>query len=687
MGVQIRSLGPSNVRLRFLPGLLGAQGERGLPGPPNSLAIGTVAKGENPSATITGQSPSQTLNLVLPKGDPGPPNSLSIGTVTTVSPNTPASATITGESPNQTLNLSLPRGQDGSGLTDGDKGDIIVSDGGASFKLSDAIRDLLESVVRAENFGAVGDGDGKGGGTDDAAALAAALSFSALSGKLIYLTPGKVYRCDTSLSYTGGGTVGFVGGGTIDFTNLTDADTVINGITITGPAWGPAVALTANAVHPSRTVTVADATGFATGQVIRIFSNKAWATDGPTHSEFAIIDSVSGNTITLNESLCGSYNTADAAAVQSVSTALRPVFDITIQGGKAQKHTGLEINRAAFGRIKAAAFDCMDKAVYVRNSIFCFGEGILATGSDLEGYGYAFVDAGNQWCQWGDITGNNCRHVVSTGASIEKQISRDNTFGNIIGAGCRDAIFDTHSGCSDIVVGAVIGSMKAGNGSDDGIMVQGDRLSFGRISINGVERHGFYWQFMGGDPLRKHFVDVGSFDAVPGPTGIAGSYGIMIQNATGTLAQDIDAVRFGYVSFKFPRGVLLDPTNGKIRRAYFGGGEIVATAYHGIFATASAVGSIGLALLGTRIETQSATTGHYAMYLFGTNYTTAFPGAFGVDANAFGCEFVGGPSSQIRADNANLSLFGGSYTFGGTGPRILKNGIGAVKTPTLVDAT
>ncbi|AVR57079.1 tail protein [Mycobacterium phage Pistachio] len=49
----------------------GPQGPQGLQGPANSLSIGTVASGTTASATITGTSPSQTLNLVLPKGDKG----------------------------------------------------------------------------------------------------------------------------------------------------------------------------------------------------------------------------------------------------------------------------------------------------------------------------------------------------------------------------------------------------------------------------------------------------------------------------------------------------------------------------------------------------------------------------------------------------------------------------------------
>ena len=91
------------------------KGTTGSAGPANSLAIGTVAEG-TAAATITGTSPSQTLNLTVPKGDTGntgPANSLSIGTVTEGT----AAATITGTAPSQTLSLTVPKGNTGSAAT------------------------------------------------------------------------------------------------------------------------------------------------------------------------------------------------------------------------------------------------------------------------------------------------------------------------------------------------------------------------------------------------------------------------------------------------------------------------------------------------------------------------------------------------------------------------------------------
>ncbi len=101
------------------------RGSIGATGPSNTLAIGTVTSAASPSATITGASPNQTLNLILPKGDKGdtgntgPANTLTIGTVTTGA----ASATITGTAPSQVLNLVIPQGIQGLQGPQGPKGD------------------------------------------------------------------------------------------------------------------------------------------------------------------------------------------------------------------------------------------------------------------------------------------------------------------------------------------------------------------------------------------------------------------------------------------------------------------------------------------------------------------------------------------------------------------------------------
>lgn len=53
------------------PGEDGQDGQPGAPGPANTLTIGTVTDGEQAAASITGDAPNQTLNLVLPKGEKG----------------------------------------------------------------------------------------------------------------------------------------------------------------------------------------------------------------------------------------------------------------------------------------------------------------------------------------------------------------------------------------------------------------------------------------------------------------------------------------------------------------------------------------------------------------------------------------------------------------------------------------
>lgn len=94
----------------------------GQPGASNTLTIGAVNSlpaGSSATASITGTSPNQVLNLGIPTGatgtgTAGPANTLTIGTVSTLPVGSTATATITGTAPNQTLNLGIPIGATGA---------------------------------------------------------------------------------------------------------------------------------------------------------------------------------------------------------------------------------------------------------------------------------------------------------------------------------------------------------------------------------------------------------------------------------------------------------------------------------------------------------------------------------------------------------------------------------------------
>ena len=97
-----------------------SDGTDGANGQNNTLTIGTVSSGLTPSATITGTSPNQVLNLVLPKGDTGNDGAdgvsptITVGSTETVSPSTPASVTNVGTDTALILNFAIPQGEQGS---------------------------------------------------------------------------------------------------------------------------------------------------------------------------------------------------------------------------------------------------------------------------------------------------------------------------------------------------------------------------------------------------------------------------------------------------------------------------------------------------------------------------------------------------------------------------------------------
>jgi hypothetical protein len=90
--------------------------QQGLPGPPNTLTIGSVTAGNAPSATITGSTPQQTLNLVLAKGDKGDKGdaaTISLGAVSTGAPGSSAAVINTGTTGDAVFSFTIPRGDKG----------------------------------------------------------------------------------------------------------------------------------------------------------------------------------------------------------------------------------------------------------------------------------------------------------------------------------------------------------------------------------------------------------------------------------------------------------------------------------------------------------------------------------------------------------------------------------------------
>lgn len=90
-----------------------AIGGVGPPGPVNVITVGavtTLETGEPATAALTGTSPTQSLNLGLPKGATGTAATVAVGTVTTVAPGTPADVTNSGTSSAAVLDFDIPAG-------------------------------------------------------------------------------------------------------------------------------------------------------------------------------------------------------------------------------------------------------------------------------------------------------------------------------------------------------------------------------------------------------------------------------------------------------------------------------------------------------------------------------------------------------------------------------------------------
>ena len=148
----------------------GEKGAKGDTGPANNLAIGTVTKGTEAAATITGSAPNQTLNLVLPKGDKGDKGATGA----------------TGATGNGIASIALKSGTHAAGttdtyeitFTDGTTFDFLVYNGANGTGTGDMLASTYDPQGKAQDIFAYADAK-----SNKAVAFTVTLSASGWSGK------------------------------------------------------------------------------------------------------------------------------------------------------------------------------------------------------------------------------------------------------------------------------------------------------------------------------------------------------------------------------------------------------------------------------------------------------------------------------------------------------------------------
>ena len=139
-------------------GASGGSGETTVVNP--TITIGTVTNGDTASATITGDSPNYTLNLVLPKGDKGAKGdagtkgadgitpTIAVGTTTTGEAGTNANVTMSKSGTTYTFNFTIPKGVKGDTGAAGTKGD--KGEKGDPFTYADFTSEQLAALKGAK---------------------------------------------------------------------------------------------------------------------------------------------------------------------------------------------------------------------------------------------------------------------------------------------------------------------------------------------------------------------------------------------------------------------------------------------------------------------------------------------------------------------------------------------------------
>ena len=317
----------------------------------------------------------------------------------------------------------------------------------------------------------------------------------------------------------------------------------------------------------------------AVGDRLLIHQDAAFgATASAKKSESVLVRSLSGEVAGFTARLLSNYTTA--ATVRAYNRIDVEWDDVLVEGA----------NNDTLNQVGAAIMQC--RSVHLNNVVVndCDFVGLLLTENGLlqfdtiggrnaedNGLGYAVNTGGTDIVVGQAVTGDNGKHCYTGGGGWgpEYPLTRTTNITMITGIGVLDALFDTHDGTDNVIVGQVTGSMRidpAGTPtSGDAVVCASPRAQFGVINVSGFRRAAFVWEFYGDDGLVWSALNVRSLigKSVQGASPV--QPGLSLNNYSSTTAGDID---IDHCDLECQGGVYVNPGAGGMGVVRLKGGKV-----------------------------------------------------------------------------------------------------------------
>lgn len=414
-------------------------------------------------------------------------------------------------------------------------------------------------------------------------------------------------------------------------------------VQITGAGFSTPVALTANVAPGATTITVADASGLARGDVAYLVSDTLYS---PSYTIASIVKgewiriwdvNVGTGVITTSAPIRSSHTTGNTARIYKFNQTCNVSFDNVefLGGGHGLKQLGVRLNYANLRRFSHVRVHANEyTGAELQNCVGNCAATIEGSDASLDGYGYIAAIVGCFSTYFESAVGHNARHTLAYGAAgglllpggaTVRVMGQGGGFGHIHCEGAKGAPFDVHIGHVGGGGGNVTGTMTPGTG-EEAMTVQSPDWKFGNVQVLGGDQ-GLLIQSWGKPTDEKAFeCTVGDLDFGRGGTGT--NRGLAIGNYDAN-ARTAVHVTVNSLSCDYPGLVTLNCEEADIFCDIPGGVRGKSRTVHSLHINSSANGRGELRIGGQRIRENSGNAAVYAAYAEGAAYEGAHPGQKG----------------------------------------------------------